>query len=141
MLTRGVPLFLFLFQQDDGNFAGLIWSIYVRSGICVGLLFFVVTLIGAWGVFRKANHPGWSALLPIYNVWILLKIVGRPGWWLILYFIPVVGQLAWMVNMWDLARSFEQGVGYAVGLIILPFIFLLLLGFDDMRHYYGPAAL
>lgn len=135
-----MPILLVIAQQNDGGFADLTRFIYLMSGFCIGLVFFVVTLIGAWGIFKKANQPGWAALIPVYNIWILLQIVGRPRWWLILYFVPVVGQIAWIINMWDLARSFERGIGHALGLVALPFVFTLLLGYDDMQHYYGPAV-
>jgi len=50
----------------------------------------VIIVIGGWKVFEKAGQSGWAILIPIYNVYILLKIAGRPGWWLLLYFIPAV---------------------------------------------------
>jgi len=48
----------------------------------MGLLFWlavaVIVIIGGWKVFEKAGHPGWAILIPIYNVYIMLKVAGRP---------------------------------------------------------------
>jgi TonB family protein len=41
-----------------------------------------------WNVFVKAGWPGWAALIPFYNAYVLLKIGGKSGWWLPLFFIP-----------------------------------------------------
>ena len=69
----------------------------------------------------------------------LLKIVGRPGWWLILYFIPIVNIIVWIIVAIDLAKSFAKSTAFAVGLIFLAFIFIPILGFGPAR-YVGPAA-
>lgn len=65
-----------LAQTDDGGgvFANLIL-----------LIFYVGVMVGMWKLFEKAGQAGWKALIPFYNLFILLKIVGRPGWWLLLF--------------------------------------------------------
>ena len=103
------------------------------------LAFLVVYAIGAWKMYEKAGHPGWAALIPIYNFYVLLKIVGRPGWWLILMLVPFVNFVIWIIVALDLAKSFGKGTGFALGLIFLSVIFILILGFGDAR-YVGPAA-
>ncbi len=69
----------------------------------------------------------------------LLKIVGRPWWWLILAMIPLVNFIFGIIINVDLAKSFGKGVGFAVGLILLSPIFIMILGFGNAR-YQGPAA-
>ena len=54
----------------------------------------IVLIVAAfWKVFEKAGQPGWAAIVPIYNMYILLKIGGKPGWWLLLMLIPVMPTL------------------------------------------------
>ena len=89
--------------------------------------------------FRKAGRPGWAAIIPIYNVYMLLKVVGRPGWWLILFFIPLVDIVVGILVFVDLAKSFGKSSGFAVGIIFLSFIFVPIRGFGDAK-YVGPAA-
>jgi hypothetical protein len=109
----------------------------------------VLALIGIasmWVLFRKAGKPGWAAIVPIYNLLVLLEIVGRPWWWIFLFllcFIPIVGILVSVVLAviiyGDLARSFGKGWGYAIGLLFLGIVFLPMLAFGDAT-YQGPAA-
>jgi hypothetical protein len=99
----------------------------------------VLVVAGWWKIFEKAREEGWKAIIPIYNFLVLLKIVGRDWWWIILALIPFVGIVVWIVVSLDLARSFGRGTGFAIGLIFLPFIFVLILGFGS-DTYRGPAA-
>jgi hypothetical protein len=46
--------------------------------IFVELLFAIPALIGMWGVFAKAGKPGWAAIVPIYNIIVLLEITEKP---------------------------------------------------------------
>jgi hypothetical protein len=110
------------------------------------LVIAVIVLAGMWKVFTKAGQPGWAAIIPIYNIYVLLQIVGRPTWWLallLLAFIPVVGSLAVLVVIfilyWDLAKSFGKDMLYAVGMVFLSFIFIPMLGFGSAQ-YLGPKA-
>jgi hypothetical protein len=88
---------------------------------------------------EAAGGAGAVIYIPIYNVYTLLKVVGRPGWWLILYIIPIVDIVIQVIVCLNLAKSFGKGAGFAVGLIFLPFIFYPVLGFGGDK-YLGPAA-
>jgi hypothetical protein len=105
------------------------------------IIFVAVVLIAAiWRVFQKAGKPGWAAIIPFYNILILLEIIGKPWWWLlIILFIPFANIIfgIWSVNL--LSKSFGQGVGFTLGLIFLGFIFYPILGFGNFE-YQGPAG-
>ncbi len=97
-----------------------------------------VFLIAAqWKVYQKAGQPGWACITPIYNTYVLLKIVGKPGWWLLLMLVPFVNIVfaIWMTNL--LSKSFGKDVGFTLGLIFLSPIFIPILGFGSAR-YIGP---
>jgi len=115
------------------------------SGVSAGLMLFylailAVVIAGMWMVFTKAKHAGWKALIPIYNTYILLKIVGRPGWWLLLFLIPLVNIIVAIIVFNDLAKSFGYGVGMTLLLIFLPFIAFPYLGFSKDAKYHGPSV-
>jgi hypothetical protein len=107
--------------------------------VVLSLVLAAVLLVAFWRMFQKAGQPGWASLIPIYNAYILLKIVGRPGWWLLLYFIPIVNLVISIVVMLDLAKSFGKGAGFGIGLFFLSFIFVPILAFGSSQ-YVGPAG-
>jgi uncharacterized protein DUF5684 len=105
----------------------------------VGLLIAVIMIAAMWKTFTKAGQPGWASLIPIYNIYILCKIVGRPAWWIILLLIPFVIFIIGIILCVDLAKSFGQGVGFGLGLVFLSFIFYPILGFGSAQ-YQGPST-
>ena len=107
------------------------------------VLFVVFILAAMWKVFTKAGQPGWAAIIPIYNFYIMTKIGGKPGWWTILLLIPIVNYvfLIWIYNM--ISKSFGKDEGFTVGLVLLGFIFWPILGFGSAKYlgpYGDPAA-
>lgn len=104
------------------------------------LLVFVIIIAGMWKIFEKAGKPGWAAIIPIYNLIILLEIVGKPVWWIILLLIPFVNFVILIILAHQLSLSFGQGVGITILLIILPFIGYPLLGFGSSK-YVGPGGI
>ena len=103
------------------------------------LAFMILMIAACWKIFTKAGQPGWAAIIPIYNWYIFCKIVGRPGWWVILLLIPFVNFIVGIILCIDLAKSFGKGVGFGIGLILLGVIFFPILGFGSAQ-YQGPAA-
>jgi hypothetical protein len=93
-----------------------------------------VVIAGLWKAFEKAGKPGWAAIVPIYNVIVMLEIAGRPLWWLVLFFIPIVNLIAAIIVSIDIARAYGQGTGFGVGLALLGFVFWPILGFGDARY-------
>jgi Family of unknown function (DUF5684) len=105
----------------------------------ITLLIALLVIVAMWKVFTKAGQPGWASIIPIYNIYIWCKIVGRPGWWVILLFIPLVNFIIAIILSIDLAKSFGKGVGFGLGLAFLGFIFWPILGFGSAQ-YQGPSA-
>ncbi len=113
-----------------------------RKVIVIILYIAIVVLViaGFWKTFEKAGQPGWAAIVPIYNVIILLKIVGKPLWWIILFLIPFVSIVMAIIVAMEVAKSFGKSAGFGVGLAFLPFIFYPILGFGDAQ-YRGPGGI
>jgi len=103
-------------------------------------LAFTILMIAAWWkIFTKAGQPGWACIIPIYNLYVWCKIVGRPWWWILLMLIPFVNFIILIILIIDLAKSFGKGVGFGIGLLLLAVIFFPILGFGSAQ-YQGPAA-
>jgi Mce-associated membrane protein len=104
----------------------------------IGLVVLFILVVGAWRMFTKAGKPGWASIVPFYNAYVLLKIVGRPGWWLVLLFIPLVNIVIGIIVAIDLARAFGRGAVFGVlCLFLLSPIGYAVIGFGDAR-YRGP---
>jgi hypothetical protein len=127
-------------MDDSGS--GLIGILAVLFGGGFLLFMFVMAIVviaSLWKIFAKAGKPGWASIVPIYNAIVLFEIVGRPAWWILLFLIPFVNFVIAIIVAVDLAKSFGKGGGFAVGLLLLGFIFYPILGFGSAR-YLGPAA-
>jgi hypothetical protein len=99
--------------------------------LLVALAIAVFYVAAAWRVFTKAGRPGWAVLVPVYNMVVLLRIVGLSGWWVLAWLGPFVAWVVAVVVSVYLARSFGKGLGFGLGLAFLGFIFLPVLAFGE----------
>lgn len=112
----------------------------IEVGAGVGFLFIIeiallaLVIIGLWKLFTKAGKPGWAAIIPIYNTCMLIDIAGKPIWWILLMFIPIVNLVITILVMIGLAKNFGRGTGTVIGLIFLPLIFMLILAFGSAEY-------
>ena len=123
-------------------FAGffLVWLVII-------LAVAVFAIIVQWKIFTKAGKPGWAAIVPVYNVIVLLDIIGYKWYYvfcLCLGAIPIVGSIALLLfgitmNI-KLAKSFGKDVGFGIGLLFLSLIFQSILAFSKDINYVGPAV-
>lgn len=115
----------------ENGFSIPAWAIILFCAIAL------LQIIAQWKVFVKAGQPGWACIIPIYNIYIMTKIAGKPGIWVLLMIIPIVNIVLaiWLMNM--ISKSFGHDEGFTVGLILLSFIFWPILGFGDSK-YLGP---
>ena len=120
--------------MEDGG--GGIFGVF---GTMIWLAFVILTVIGLWKIFEKAGKPGWAAIIPIYNIIVLLEIVGKPVWWIVLFLIPLVNLIISIIVTHRLSLSFGKGVGYTVGMLLFPLIFYPILGFSS-DPYLGPGG-
>jgi hypothetical protein len=117
--------------------AALAATMRIVSGI--GIIVAILMIISMWKIYVKAEKPGWASIVPIYQILVLLEIIGKPWWWLLLYLIPFVNIifLIWTINL--LSKSFGNGVGFTLGLLFLSVIFYPVLAFGGAK-YQGPAG-
>jgi hypothetical protein len=115
-----------------GDLFGILGSIIP---LAIAIFFIYV----GWQLYEKADQPGWAAIIPIYNIIVMLRIIGRPWWWLILMLIPIVQIYPLIMIPIDLAKSFGKGTGFGIGLLLLGIIFYPILALGD-AEYQGPAG-
>lgn len=124
-------------QPSSGLLAGLLLMQLIIFAL-IGL----PIIIGMWKTFKKAGEPGWAAIVPIYNLVVLLKVARRPVWWILLFLLPFVSVIMIFVISIDVAKAFNKGAGFGIGLALLPPIFYLVLGFGSAQYGggYGQAG-
>lgn len=115
--------------------AGTVTVVYV----VVMLVVMVIMISSMWKIFAKAKKPGWASLVPIYNVIVLLEVVGKPAWWVVLMFVPLANAVLMILVSLELAKVFGKGSGFAIGLILFPIIFFPMLAFGG-GQYKGVAG-
>ena len=125
----------------QGLAAALIVFVIIMA--IIGLAVAIMTIIGLWKVFKKSGEDGWKAIIPVYNMYILMKITGVKTYWLLILVIasvigsvlPILSFLTSIVGIYlgvimavSTAKSFGKDTGFAVGLYFLGPIFYLILG-------------
>ena len=147
-----------------------------------GIIFAILQIIAGWKILEKAGEPGWKILIPFYNYYILLKILGLKTWfWFTIALYILVGacfaigkfdvnilmtgtqeEIEFYINTYDfasnpmvlvslilcvgysivlgilyayrLSKAFGHGIGFAIGNLLLPGIFWLILGFGKSKY-------
>jgi hypothetical protein len=118
------------------------------------LIIIILIIIGSMRVFKKAGKPMWAAIIPIYSTYVLLQIIRKPVWWMVpLIVLPILDSIVDMgmvgniislicfvfviMALYNLAKVFGRGIGFALGLIILNPIFMMILGFGKSEYQGG----
>jgi hypothetical protein len=128
-----------LMLQEDFSSGDSAAAAAMGTGMMVVILAIAVLVIAAmWKIFVKAGEPGWAALIPIYNVIVLLKIAGKPAWWIVLMLIPFVNFVVAIIVALAIAKNFGRSTGFGLGLAFLAPVFYPILAWSDSR--YEPQA-
>ena len=103
----------------------------------IGLIICVLGLVSMAKIFKKAGKPGWAALVPFYNLYVLFDIAWGKGLMFLLTLIPLANLIVMIILWAELAKAFGKRGGFAVGLVFLNLIFMCILGFGK-AEYAGP---
>ncbi len=104
----------------------------------VYLAVMVLGIVAMWKIFEKAGEPGWAAIIPFYNLYVLFKITWGNGWKFLFLLIPFANIVFAIITMVKLAKAFGKSGGFAVGLIFLSIIFYCILAFGDAQYIGVP---
>ena len=105
----------------------------------ISLVLCVFVLVCMWIIFRKANKPGWAAIVPFYNLYVMFEITWGSGWRFLLMLIPIYNIILSIQTQIRLAKAFGKGGGFAAGLIFLPYIFIPILAFSGASYQGVPV--
>ena len=103
-------------------------------GMLIYLALAVLMVVSYWKIYAKAGKPGWAAIIPIYNIIVLLEIVKRPIWWIVLLFIPIVNFVICIMLIIDLVKAFGKPGSHAIVAIFFGIIYFPYLAFSDATY-------
>jgi len=113
--------------MENGSAGGGIVTMIVYIAIIVAMV------AAQWKIFEKAGKPGWAAIIPVYNLVILLEIIDRPLWWLLL--VLCIGPVGMILIAMDLAENFGKSKGWGIGMLFfLGIVGYPILGFGDAQY-------
>src|SRR6202012_1307630 len=105
----------------------------------IALVLFILPSIGAYLLFKKAGQPGWKALIPVYNTYVMLEISTRPLYWFILQFVPVLGWFISLAIYVEFIKVFGKFKFYQHALTVFSAgLYFLYVGLDPKSKFVGP---
>lgn len=102
----------------------LVWASWIIS-----IAVYVYLAICLQTIARKTGtEHGWLAWIPIANAYLMCKVAGKSGWWLLLFFIPIVN-IVFMVIVWMGIAEARDKKGWLGILMIVPIANLIIPGY------------
>lgn len=102
---------------------------------------FVLLHLGLYKMFEKAGLPGWKALIPFYNAYYIIKLTGKPTYWVALLFIPILNAVIIFLLATEWVKAFgKDGFWAGVLAMMFPQIYFPVLGYDASTKYVGIPA-
>jgi hypothetical protein len=106
------------------------------AAIIIYLAIIILMIASWWKIFSKAGQPGWAILIPIYNLVVMLKVAGKPVWWIaLILLIPFVNIIMLLLVFIGISQNFGKGAGLGVGMWLLPIICVPILAFSKDAVY------
>lgn len=104
------------------------------------ILWYVLQGTAYYKFFEKAGKEGWKGFIPLYNYYIHIEIVGRPKYWILLLFVPVINFFVGLTMHLDLMKSFGKYtyLDQVLGVIFAPF-YMNYVAWSDTK-YIGKAV-
>ncbi len=106
----------------------------------LSLIFMISTAAGLWKIFEKAGYKGWMAIVPIFNLYIWVKIIKKNFWWYIFLLIPFINVFVILLMFVELAKCFKKyGMLPQAVSALFPFIYMPYLGFSKKETFLDPV--
>ena len=111
-------------------------SLWLVLFLGIELFRFAIT----WKLYVKAGRKAWEALIPIYNIYVLLKIIQRPWWWLIIALVPIVSNIMAVVLIVELLAVFgKRKTAHTFYALLSAGLYIGYLNYHAETTYTGPA--
>jgi Family of unknown function (DUF5684) len=130
-----------IFSQFFVNVHDTLYAQFGGSMYYAFIFFAVIGAVAMWSLYEKAGQHGWLAIIPGLNMIVFMRILGRPGWHALFFFVPVYGQLYFTPKVWiEACQCFGKRtlLDYVLAIALSGLYFLnLALSYDS--RYKGPV--
>lgn len=141
-----------------GGILGVVLGGMAAIGMIVWIAMLVLNTVGCWKIYNKFGEPGWKCLIPFYNTWVeyqytwdtkmailvwvlsfgsgvVMEFVGNQSFLYDVFgILSLVGWVISIIGYHKLAKAFGKGVGYTIGMILMPSIFVTILGLGKSQY-------
>lgn len=126
-------------ETDYYDYSGVFAGLGILAGLGVAFFIFMMVaivfyIIVNWKIFTKAGKPGWAALVPVYNVYVMLQIADLGAIYLLLLCLPFINLYAIYKMYVGLARNFGKSDGFGIAMIFFSPILLPVLAFGNATY-------
>ena len=88
--------------------------------LIIGVAFYVWFALCLYMIAKKTNTPNeWLAWIPIANFYLMCKIAGKPGWWMVFFFIPIVNIVFITIVWWAICEA-RHKPGWLALIMLIP---------------------
>lgn len=121
-------------KQETSSGGTMIFAALI--GILLSVFIFIIVILAMFKLFKKMDEPGWAAIVPLYNTWILCKhtwttpILGMVG-----MLIPGLNFIFSIITIFKLCKKFDKGTLFCVLSIFFSPICLVILGLGKCEYY------
>lgn len=98
------------------------------------LAIMVFMIVCMWKLFKKAGKNGWEAIIPIYNIIVMLEIAELPTWYIVLFLVPFANIYAIFKIYIEIAHKFGKSTGFGVAMVFFGIICLPILAFGSSTY-------
>lgn len=112
-----------------------LYELFLQLPVWVFVLLCIMVfmgIVGQWALYSKCDLPGYSAIVPVWNVIIFLKIVGRPSKQSWIVMVPPLIMLLSLLLIGDLTTSL-----IIAGLAFLPWAYYVIKVYIEVCHCFG----
>jgi signal peptidase I len=103
------------------------------------LILLLFPMLNYW-VFKDAGIEGYKALIPFYNYYLWLKVIGKPWWWLLIMLVPFINFFMVLLMLVQTAVSYSKHALWEQALAALvPYAYIPYLGISEKEKYVKPA--
>src|SRR4030043_362010 len=110
---------------------GILTGLVAGFGMILLVLGVAVYLYACLCIFLIAKKlqvsAPWTAWIPLVQIWTIVSSAGKPGWWVILFIIPIVNTIVYFYLLICITENLGKNKWLGL-LMLLPIINLIFLG-------------